>query len=541
MPVNFLTADEGVVTPQMFEGVGDGKTDDTDAINEAVAAARAFGVPLFGGGLTYAVDGNIDLGDIFHIENIKFKQLDPGKANRRTLTSSTCLYGRLTNVTVDRNGDGTFTGGTIPAIDDAEIGIRIACDTDGRIYIEGCTVTGAGFGGGIAVYNAGMASIKGNRIYSMMAGSPTYIALTDDAIEGIKVGNCQCTEISGNVINGLSTEYTGHAEWSRFTRAISVSGGAASGLTIENNTISNIDQAIDISGNLNPKRINVTGNKVAAALTWGVKCANSAKEIVISGNNLTQCGIAGVVVSAPNESIASSGVSLVNCSGAVTITGNIIREIGDNNPGICATDISGVLIVKGHSDYAGYPRDIRIFNNDIEGNGAMLYGIKSDVVYSGGPGIVEANNRIETYTTARVLAVQYDNVNLYNSANFSVPNNTVTAVTFTAEDDDNSAMAALPASSVTIRRTGFYNIEAQVFWAGNVTGDRVLYLYKSGSPIARARSVAIPPANDFTQAISRDRLFLTAGDTISLRVNQNSGGALNIRYEYTWFTIMRIG
>lgn len=524
----------GVADVRWFGAVGDGTTNDKPAIDVAVV----LGFPLIGAGLTYGVSGNVDLGAVFHLENIKFKQLDPGVNNRRTLASSNCLYGRLTNVTVDRNGDGTYTGGAVPAIDDADIGIRISCDTDGRVYIDGCTVTGDGFGGGIAVYSASGGYIRNCRVYNMKAGSPTYTALTDDAIEGIKTGSCQNFSVTGNLVNNLSTEYTGHAEWNRFSRGVAISGG--SGVDVLFNTIYDVDQAVDISGNLFPKRINVYGNKISSALTWGVKCANSAREIVVQGNNITKIGISAVVISAPTSSIASSGISLANCSGAVTISDNVIREVGDNNPGVLATVISGVAVLTNHADYAGYPRDIRIFNNDIEGNGNMLYGIYSDVVYSSGPGIVEANNRIETFGTARVLAVQYDSVTVYNSANFSVPNNAVTAVAFTAEDDDNSAMIAVTSSTVTIRRTGWYNVEAQVFWTGNTTGSRQLYFYKNGSPIAKARSVvSAPSANDFTQAMQQTRLFLVAGDTLSLRAFQNSGGALDIRYEYTWFTVVR--
>jgi len=527
----------GTIDPRWFGAVGDGATDD----NAAMSAAVVPELPIDGAGLTYATDGNIDLGAIFDLKNMEIKQLDPGQTNRRTLTSSNCLNGRLTNVVVDRNGDGTFAGGVIPAIDDADQGIRIVCATDGMVFIDGCEVKGNGFGRGIAVFDAAGGYIKNCWIHNMKAGSPTYTAITDDVVEGIRAQNVSGFEVSDNRINTLSTVYTGHAEWARFTRGTAVSGGAGSGgLLIKHNAINSVDQAIDISGDLNPRRINVEGNKINDALTWGVKCANSVREVVISGNNITRCGTAAVVVSAPTSSIAVSGVTTAECSGAVTITQNIIREIGDNNVTL-ASDISGILVLTNHADYAGYPRDIRIFNNDIEGNGAMLYGIKSDVAYSSGPGIVENNNRIETYTTSRVLAVQYDNVNVYNSANFSVPNNAITAVEFTAEDDDNSSMIAVTASTITIQRTGWYNLEANVFWAGNATGERQLFLYKGASAIARARTVvSSPSANDFTQSIKRDRLFFTAGDTVSLRAHQNSGGALNIRFEYTWFTVMRV-
>jgi len=119
---------------------------------------------------------------------------------------------------------------------------------------------------------------------------------------------------------------------------------------------------------------------------------------------------------------------------------------------------------------------------------------------------------------------------VYNDANFSVPDNTPTAVTFNSERFDPFSMHSTTASTsrITIIRNGRYNIGGCVEFDGAAAGYRELSVRLNGTTYIVA-SNKLPNgaavAND-KMNVACDYEFVT-GDYIELVAFQNSGGPLN--------------
>ena len=79
----------------------------------------------------------------------------------------------------------------------------------------------------------------------------------------------------------------------------------------------------------------------------------------------------------------------------------------------------------------------------------------------------------------------------------------------------------------TFYKAGRYNIAGSVSWGGSATGFRVLALYKNSSTELNTKYLIPSNASEFNMDISHQDNFV-AGDTLNLRVFQNSGGNLNI-------------
>jgi hypothetical protein len=121
---------------------------------------------------------------------------------------------------------------------------------------------------------------------------------------------------------------------------------------------------------------------------------------------------------------------------------------------------------------------------------------------------------------------------VYNSATQSLPNNTLTAVTFDTEDFD---VGSMHSTSVNTSRmtcpangTGAYLAIGKVPYAGSAGGTaRVARLRKNGSDIGTQGNLG--PVAATTQVVHTMAIFgMVPGDYVELYGFQDSGGALNI-------------
>ena len=117
------------------------------------------------------------------------------------------------------------------------------------------------------------------------------------------------------------------------------------------------------------------------------------------------------------------------------------------------------------------------------------------------------------------------------SAAQSIPDTTVTLVTWNTEDFDLFAAHSTSAntSRITIPSTlpGVWKVHAQAQFAANATGQRNIELWKNGVLAVGPSSQYAPPAGVCTVDITS--LFnLVAGDYIEVKVSQTTGGALNL-------------
>jgi hypothetical protein len=115
-----------------------------------------------------------------------------------------------------------------------------------------------------------------------------------------------------------------------------------------------------------------------------------------------------------------------------------------------------------------------------------------------------------------------------NSANISITDNTLTALTFDTERWDTDGMHTLTGSTgrITVATGGKYLIGAHISWADNATGRRQLALRKNGSTVTAATEQAIVATSTFQSIATLD--LLGPGDYYEVRVFQNSGGPLNV-------------
>jgi hypothetical protein len=126
-----------------------------------------------------------------------------------------------------------------------------------------------------------------------------------------------------------------------------------------------------------------------------------------------------------------------------------------------------------------------------------------------------------TTTTTRLLA----DAILKETAAQSIPNNTVTAVTFSIEELDPSAGHSGSGNTWTAPRDGYYLITVSGAVVANAAGRCELRIRISGVDIAQAaqpNSTASAPHMGLTTGVQ-----LFAGDTVAMVLLQNSGGALN--------------
>lgn len=119
---------------------------------------------------------------------------------------------------------------------------------------------------------------------------------------------------------------------------------------------------------------------------------------------------------------------------------------------------------------------------------------------------------------------------VFNSANISVANNTLTALTFDSERFDNGGLHSTSAntSRLTAPVTGLYSIGADVRFAANATGVRQAQLRVNGATTIASVTYPVAAAASASDLLLDAPWQLTAADYVEVMVFQDSGGALNV-------------
>jgi len=114
----------------------------------------------------------------------------------------------------------------------------------------------------------------------------------------------------------------------------------------------------------------------------------------------------------------------------------------------------------------------------------------------------------------------------------SIPNNTHTSVTFTAEfiDTDGFHSTVTNTSRITIPsgKDGKYRVFGQVTYNSNGTGNRRASIAKNGTRVRQ--TINNPTATASCFATAEGILSLVAGDYVEVQAYQNSGGALDVDF-----------
>lgn len=116
-----------------------------------------------------------------------------------------------------------------------------------------------------------------------------------------------------------------------------------------------------------------------------------------------------------------------------------------------------------------------------------------------------------------------------NSADISIPNNTLTVLTFNAErfDTDGMHSTSVNTGRITFATAGKYIIGGDIEWVGNVTNVRLIGIRLNGATI-----IAYADQINSDTAVLRQSVVtlyqFAAGDYVELLAYQNSGGALTV-------------
>ena len=128
-----------------------------------------------------------------------------------------------------------------------------------------------------------------------------------------------------------------------------------------------------------------------------------------------------------------------------------------------------------------------------------------------------------------ILAAGSPAARVYNSANISIPNATLTALTFNSERFDNDSIhsTASNTSRLTATTAGVYSISGNFTMAPLGSGKGLIGVRLNGSLIIAYQRFAGITATNLIQAI-QTTYKLDVGDYVELVAHQDSGSALNV-------------
>jgi hypothetical protein len=132
----------------------------------------------------------------------------------------------------------------------------------------------------------------------------------------------------------------------------------------------------------------------------------------------------------------------------------------------------------------------------------------------------------------------------FPGVNQSIPNNTVTALTFDFDTFDTAGLhdPSTNNTRLTAPIRGVYQVTAGVEWESNANGSRQLAVYRNGVNAGfgdHLGSSQMPASADGpTMQTVSELVTLTPGQFVEAAVLQTSGGDLNARFHRTTFLAM---
>lgn len=506
--------------------VGDGTTDDTAALT----AALLTGLRVVGDRTkTYAVTGNQTLPANTWLQDVNLKQLTPTISNCRTLTSSSVNNITLIRVKVNRNGSAS----TGSMLDDA--GIYLVGGSNH--LLEDCEVTGNNKGTGISIVNASDFHVVRPYVHDMAYNVGS--APTDDVIQGIWFSGCTNFTVDGGRVENLGGEWPSQSFLTRWSRGF-VFGGCTS-FTVTGADARSLDQGFDLTGSEGNTRFTLQGCRGHNNYTWSFKFANTARDGRIIGCHDYGGGYAGFVISGPTEASLPVPMNLTFIGCSAKNTGSVTSFYNANNP-------SGFLILEGTFD-TSYPRGVRFIGCEaIDESTTMRYGFRNQIIIPAGTTVYDYNEAIHCTVRGSNLLDEYSGFHApatmakRNNSPQSISNNAWNDVNWDTEQYDYGEMHndVSTNNAVYIRRAGLYLVTLQASFAANATGSRKARL--SVNSVDRfPEYFTAPTAGTACRVNGSATYYFNAGDVLVMQVFQDSGGALNLRYEESFFSAVEIG
>lgn len=123
---------------------------------------------------------------------------------------------------------------------------------------------------------------------------------------------------------------------------------------------------------------------------------------------------------------------------------------------------------------------------------------------------------------------------VYRESSQSIPNNTLTAVTFPSEVYDTDTMHSTSSNTnrITFTTAGLYIVTAYLLWDSNAVGNRLAEVRKNGTDILAEESKPTGGTDLFVGHNICIEDEFSAADYIECLVLQTSGAALRLRADF---------
>lgn len=508
------SADLPFLSAKQLGVIPGGVINTTTLLMAAINSAAALGVPLDGGGLTYAVSGDMLFTGVagINIRNFAIKQLSPNAVNRRTLYFNNCPGLKIDGLKIDLNGTGTEGGLT----------------TSAGLWIEG--------GEGHSVSNVeAFGNSKGSGIYIGNTSHGEYTGLyahdiaysdaaaTDDQVHGIWFnGNSNCVAV-GLRAHDLTGNATGRDVDCAWTRGTVFSGNQHCAFT--GFAVSNVDQGIDVTGGAGNLDCTFTSGTIEQVGLFGVKLANSAVRCTVADMIVDGSGLTGFVANGPAEA------GLTNITMDSQFVNCISRRPG--SVGTFAGTKAGFRIMQAAND-TDYPKGVRFIDcgayDDLSN---MQFGFHCETPYDGASKKLNEviNSTSIGHSTAATFGFAYWGACATGTADQTIPNATWTAIDFEGPDVfDGAAMHDIASNNSNINTPvgGLYQVSFKMQFATNATGYRKVRMLSTGTPIAGAEFSASAVTGDVTTVTGSLIVPFVVGANVRLEVYQTSGGNLSV-------------
>ena len=486
--------------------VGNGTTDDTAAINTALA----LGVPIDGEGLTYGVTGNITLPAGTYIKNAVFKQLTPGAAGDvRTLTATSVTDITLENVKVNRNGNGT----------------NGALSDDAGIYISACTnvlfydveVTGDDMGTGIAIINCFRVRLEGCYCHDMnysLGADPL-----DDRVQAFWLNGNSDVELIGCRVHDLGGNF-GSGATTRYSRSYVFSGNTS--MRVHGCHAEDADQGFDNTGSAGNSDFVFSACTTRNMRSYGYKWAGSNRNGLVTGCYANRSGYAGFIITDGNAGERTRNISFVDC---------FAKDTGYNGVYAASSPTpSGFLAVETNT----YPRNLRFvgcYAIDEQGTPTQTYGFNHSGVAGTSTGYV-INCSVSGFLTAAyagfVTIGRQSDTFAYYSAQDVLVEGTITAAGRALLDDADATAQRVTLGLVIGTNVQAYDAELAALAGLTSAADSLPYFTGSGTAALASFTAAGRALVDDADA-SAQRTTLGLGTIATQNANNVAltGGAID--------------
>lgn len=508
-----------VVTATEWGAAGNGITDDTIAINNAMASSYD----------TIFLDGDhlISSNIIFPVGGKKKLTALSPETGRLILNANT-----FTGSIATSTGRGVYingaTGGGVFGIsitmstytDNLDvIGIDLEGCTD--VQVKFCDIFGFSKAEGLVVINTCVrCTVDYNKLHDCTTNSATNGQITGVNVDDNKIsdiGSKACS-ISYNRIYNLNVGAAFQTAFNYQTDAINIQRGST-GFRVVENIIDNVGEGIDIFCN----DALISGNQISNCFLTGIKVIHGASRNEICGNKIRRCDYYGIQVAGSN--IAGVG----NIEGN-HIHGNSITEMDPNNR---RATTSAACIETDNPGYLFNPVNNLIQNNYLD---PLPNGYFAIYRGSSGTGNAYVNNRIAAsgitarigtggLETGRVLDAFPTEVRAYFNAVQSIPSAVTTKLVPQVEAYD--TRNEFSAGTLTVELDGKYEVKAQVRFAGLIAGVTQVQLTVRRAGTVVANMSVVCNGTDECFNISTE-VEATRTQTIEVYIYQDSGASRNI-------------